>query len=105
MPFLLLGPFVHCGFSATFLVLWLVFAGFTCADGELLNLRFFNFFFFLFLVCENKQERLNATSCFSGVYFYYLYIFNFFNEIAGARDGARCWQRLLFYNLLALTLN
>nr|XP_046262765.1 netrin receptor UNC5A isoform X3 [Scatophagus argus] len=31
---LLLGPFVRCGFSATLLVLWLVFAGFTCTGSE-----------------------------------------------------------------------
>ncbi|XP_047441024.1 netrin receptor UNC5A isoform X4 [Mugil cephalus] len=34
MPFLLLGPFVRCGFGVTFLVLWLVFAGFTCTGGS-----------------------------------------------------------------------
>ncbi|CAJ1058127.1 netrin receptor UNC5A isoform X5 [Xyrichtys novacula] len=33
MP-LLLGPFVRCRFSATLLVLWLVFAGFTCTGSE-----------------------------------------------------------------------
>ncbi|XP_069553070.1 netrin receptor UNC5A isoform X4 [Brachyistius frenatus] len=33
MP-LLLGPFVRCRFSATLLVPWLVFAGFTCAGGS-----------------------------------------------------------------------
>ncbi|XP_054872814.1 netrin receptor UNC5A isoform X3 [Amphiprion ocellaris] len=30
----LLGPFVRCRFSATFLVLWLAFAGFTCTAGS-----------------------------------------------------------------------
>uniref|UniRef100_A0A3B5ATY6 Netrin receptor UNC5 n=1 Tax=Stegastes partitus TaxID=144197 RepID=A0A3B5ATY6_9TELE len=33
MP-LLLGPFVRCRFSATLLVLWLAFAGFTCTGGS-----------------------------------------------------------------------
>ncbi|KAM7389558.1 hypothetical protein PAMP_023525 [Pampus punctatissimus] len=33
MP-LLLGPFVRCRFSATHLVLWLIFAGFTCTEFE-----------------------------------------------------------------------